>query len=250
MQIGSMGEEEEQRRSGEVRVNLEFCLKVRKKQHMAGRHFLHQRPLLAISWSEPGVIALVGIKGVINMKAHMCRHGITQWTPEGWRHGRKPGSSMGNGLGRRHRKDVASRIGQASQGGRIRGSPEAGGGGPIEEDIRTIGKHPIGARWVDINKQDEDYPEYRSSLAAKEIKRHPMLELYAATPPLECFRMLSSDVAIETQQSKSKKLMVRDVSRAYFYAPSIRPVYVKIIGEDLQNGRTPRSIGHEHHKEH
>ena len=124
------------------------------------------------------------------------------------------------------------------------------GGGPIEEDIRTIGKHPIGARWVDINKQDEDYPEYRSSLAAKEIKRHPMLELYAATPPLECFRMLSSDVAIETQQSKSKKLMVRDVSRAYFYAPSIRPVYVKIIGEDLQNGRTPRSIGHEHHKEH
>ena len=34
----------------------------------------------------------------------------------------------------------------------------------------ATGKGPIGVRWVDINKGDEDRPEYRSRLVAKELK--------------------------------------------------------------------------------
>lgn len=32
------------------------------------------------------------------------------------------------------------------------------------------------------------------------------------------------------------KIMASDVSRAYFYAPSVRPVYVQVVDEDRQPG--------------
>ena len=47
---------------------------------------------------------------------------------------------------------------------------------PISEGIKNTGKQPIGVRWVDVNKQDEDNPKYRSRLVAKEIKRFPVPE--------------------------------------------------------------------------
>ena len=40
---------------------------------------------------------------------------------------------------------------------------------PIEECRRVTGKGPIGVRWVDVNKEDEVNPKYRSRLVAKEI---------------------------------------------------------------------------------
>ena len=41
---------------------------------------------------------------------------------------------------------------------------------PLEECWKETGMAPIGTRWVDVNKGDEDNPEYRSRLVAKEIK--------------------------------------------------------------------------------
>ena len=57
---------------------------------------------------------------------------------------------------------------------------------------RTPPSPPIGCRWVDINKGDEDNPEYRSRLVAKEIKKDRNQDLFAATPPLEAKRLLFS----------------------------------------------------------
>ena len=37
---------------------------------------------------------------------------------------------------------------------------------PIEESWRVTGRAPIGARWIDVNKGDEDKPDYRSRLVA------------------------------------------------------------------------------------
>ena len=54
------------------------------------------------------------------------------------------------------------------------------------------GKGPIGTRWVDINKGDEDRTEYRSSLVAKELKTDKREDLFAATPPLEALKLLIS----------------------------------------------------------
>ena len=63
---------------------------------------------------------------------------------------------------------------------------------PIEKCIRKTGKKPLGSRWVDIKKGDDENPEYRSRLVAKEIKKDNSQDLFAATPPLEAKKLLMS----------------------------------------------------------
>ena len=53
-------------------------------------------------------------------------------------------------------------------------------------------ENPIGTRWVDVNKGDDQNPDYRSRLVAQEINDHKREDLFAATPPLEAKKMLMS----------------------------------------------------------
>merc|ERR1711884_819928 len=95
-----------------------------------------------------------------------------------------------------------------------------------------------GVRWVDVNKEDELNPNYRSRLVAKEINTKNMPEMYAATPPLEALRAVIS-CAVNRDLGDMKdlfKIIVTDVSRAFFYAKAIRPVYVKLAPEDCLPG--------------
>merc|ERR1711888_502578 len=41
---------------------------------------------------------------------------------------------------------------------------------PLDECWKTTGQPPIGTRWVDVNKGDDQNPDYRSILVAQEIK--------------------------------------------------------------------------------
>ena len=88
---------------------------------------------------------------------------------------------------------------------------------------------------MDINKQDDLNQKYRSRLVAKEVNRSPK-----ATPPLECLRMVMSSVmdlvAARAGEVDHVRLLICDVSRAYLYAPAIRPVHVKIVDEDYEPG--------------
>ena len=59
-----------------------------------------------------------------------------------------------------------------------------------------MGEAPIHVRWVDINKGDSANPNYRSRLVAKEFKTDMQPDLYAATPPAECLRMLIRRLAV------------------------------------------------------
>ena len=86
---------------------------------------------------------------------------------------------------------------------------------PIEECIKIIGKQPIAVRWIDVNKQDEANPLYRSRLVGKEFNTYNDLSLYAATPPIEASRLILHIAA----SNNGYKVMTNDVSRAYFYAP-------------------------------
>ena len=61
---------------------------------------------------------------------------------------------------------------------------------PISECWKNTGKAPIGTRWIDVNKGDDQYPDYRSRLVAQEIKRDRRDDLFAATPPLEAKKIL------------------------------------------------------------
>ena len=52
------------------------------------------------------------------------------------------------------------------------------------------GGNTIGTRWIDINKGDEESPDYRSRLVGKELNVGSDPALYAATPPLEALRLI------------------------------------------------------------
>ena len=104
---------------------------------------------------------------------------------------------------------------------------------PIEECLAETGRKPIAVRWVDINKGDTAQPNYRSRLVAKELRgndENP--DWFAATPPSECLKLMLTKIASD----KKHKLLYADVSRAYFYAPAVRPVYVQLPEEDKEEG--------------
>ena len=117
---------------------------------------------------------------------------------------------------------------------------------PISEAIHVTGKKPIGSRWIDINKGDSSNPNYRSRLVAKEIKREADEGMFAAMPPLEAKKCLFSMVMTQFARARCKvqrpktKLLFIDVSRAYFYAPARRPVYVALPQEDYEEGMCGR----------
>ncbi|MBN71658.1 MAG: hypothetical protein CME32_20555 [Gimesia sp.] len=102
----------------------------------------------------------------------------------------------------------------------------------LSECWRATGRAPIAVRWIDINKGDATRPNYRSRLVAKEFKTDIRPDLYAATPPGECMRLMLSKLA----SGRHMRLMYADVSRAYFYAKAVRPVYVRLPQEDAQDG--------------
>ena len=72
----------------------------------------------------------------------------------------------------------------------------------------------IKTRWVDINKGDDENPNYRSRLVGKEFNTGPVDGLFAGTPPLEAVRFLIHEAATvrSDEPMGSKVLMINDVS--------------------------------------
>ena len=68
---------------------------------------------------------------------------------------------------------------------------------PIKECLEVTGKRPMPIRWVDTNKGDDEHPEYRSRIVAKDlkVKRDPSMaaiDSFAPMPPLEMLKLLLS----------------------------------------------------------
>ena len=95
----------------------------------------------------------------------------------------------------------------------------------------------ISTKWIDTNKGDIDEPNYRARLVGREIATHKRDDLFAATPPLESLRYIVSRCASNQYHADATKkfsIMSNDIKRAYFYAPSTRPVYILIPDEDRE----------------
>ena len=115
----------------------------------------------------------------------------------------------------------------------------------VSEDQCWIetGKGPIGVRWVDINKGDDQNPDYRSRLVAQEINRGKREDLFAATPPLEAKKLLLSLAVtegigyVQGQKEQGMKIDLIDVRRAYFHAKARRRVFVRLPEEDKEEGK-------------
>ncbi|MDA8582761.1 reverse transcriptase domain-containing protein [bacterium] len=108
----------------------------------------------------------------------------------------------------------------------------------------------VKVRWIDVNKGDEDNPNYRSRLVAKEFKggAESDWDLFAGTPPLEALKMLISEAAtVADGGGKKKSMLIADVSRAFFEAKARRNVCVELVDEDLIDGENADDlVGHLH----
>ena len=98
------------------------------------------------------------------------------------------------------------------------------------------GQKTIRCRRVDVNKGDNAAPDYRSRLIGKEFATEVDPDLYASMPPLEGLRYVVSMATTQTSGSERRCIMVNDVSRAYFFAPATRELYVELPKEDQTPG--------------
>ena len=89
---------------------------------------------------------------------------------------------------------------------------------------RMKGGKVIGVRWVDVNKGDSEFPDYRSRLVGQEYATYKDDDLYASTPPLEALRYVVSSAATLTDSGCQRHVMVNDVRRAYFHAETHRDI--------------------------
>ena len=70
---------------------------------------------------------------------------------------------------------------------------------PRAEALQKQWKPPISVKWVDVNKGDDDAPNYRSRLVAREIRRPWEDSIFSPTPPLEAVRSVLSRVATDVE---------------------------------------------------
>ena len=90
------------------------------------------------------------------------------------------------------------------------------------------GRPPISVRWVEVNKGDDDNPNYCSCLVAREIRTAGEDSIFAPTPPLESLRMVLSYATTDFPGEPNKvhdprsphrtQVLAIDISRAYFNA--------------------------------
>ena len=113
----------------------------------------------------------------------------------------------------------------------------------VQEAWSRTGRPPISVRWVEVNKGDDEHPNYRSRLVAREIRMAGEDSIFAFTPPLESFRMVLSyavtDFPDEPRKARDPKsphrsqVLAIDISRAYFNAVTREdePTYVELPPE-------------------
>ena len=94
---------------------------------------------------------------------------------------------------------------------------------PIEDCLKVTGKKPMPIRWVDTNKGDDENPEYRSRIVAKDLKTKrdpnmPAIDSFAPMPVLEMLKLLLSLAAEWRKTSRGHTLciMVVDVRKAHW----------------------------------
>ena len=119
---------------------------------------------------------------------------------------------------------------------------------PREEAFQRTGKRPITVKWIDVNKGDDDSPNYRSRLVAREIRKAGEDPIFAPTPPLESLRTIISLAATDFagvkprvrdgQSDRRTQISFIDISRAYFCASTDPndPSYVELPAEDPDHG--------------
>ena len=101
---------------------------------------------------------------------------------------------------------------------------------------------PITTRWVDINKGDEEDPNYRSRLVARELNKGKTMwtTFFAAMPPLSALKALMVIAMANSwidcngkfiQPAYVQLILIVDVKRAHFRSPATRELHVVLPEE-------------------
>ncbi len=110
----------------------------------------------------------------------------------------------------------------------------------ISDCWRETGKAPIGSKWVDVNKGDATKPLIRSRFVVKEIATYKTDDFFAATPPLESFRLLLSLAASDPHHDV--KIEVLDARKAHLHAFADRVVFTQLPPEVAVPGYCARLV--------
>ena len=115
---------------------------------------------------------------------------------------------------------------------------------PRSKALQMQGKAPITVKWIDVNKGDDDNPNYRSRRVAREVRKPWEASIFAPTPPLEALKTIMSLAATEIkgvvshdrrpQSERRTQISIVDISRAYFNAKvdPEHPAFVELPNED------------------
>ena len=127
----------------------------------------------------------------------------------------------------------------------------------MSKAFRVTGRAPVSVRWVDTNKGDDDSPEIRSRLVARQIRHAGEDPMLAPTPPLEALRTVLSYAATDVIGGAPKdrdpgsntrwQISPIDISRVYFNAKCDpeRPTFVSLPSEDPEH-KTTWGLLHKH----
>ena len=114
---------------------------------------------------------------------------------------------------------------------------------PIKECLEVTDKKPMPIRWVDTSQGDEEDPEYRSRIVAKDLKSKrdpnmPAIDSFAPMPAIELTKLLLSLAAMwrKTRRGGVLAVMVIDVRKAHWNAKARRTIYIKLPEEDDEEG--------------
>ena len=100
-----------------------------------------------------------------------------------------------------------------------------------------MGRASVGTRWIDSAKGDATRPDYRSRLVVQETRASSTIAsgdigaVFAATPPLECLRIVCS-LIMSSEPAAGLVLRVLDISRAHPHCEIKRVVHVRLPAED------------------
>lgn len=125
---------------------------------------------------------------------------------------------------------------------------------PLTESYEVTEEGPVGTKWLEFNKGDEEEYSIRARLVTQEYSKGKIETIVAATPPWEAKKMLLSSPVTEGigyGPGWHYKIDFIDTKRAYFYAPAKRKVYSKLPMEDFEEGICGklRSLCREHEKQ-
>ena len=109
-------------------------------------------------------------------------------------------------------------------------------------EVAKAGGKVISTKWIDTDKGGG---RYRSRLVGRELKFDKRQDLFSPTPPLETLKLLIAKCAKGQRGPTPLRIGAFDVSRAYFYAPCRRPLYIEIPDEDWVPG-DERRVGKLH----